>query len=385
MKRIIKSFLLLVISFQMYGQMEDIESLMTRRYLSCIDIMYNVSYLIPEYYEKGNKDTLQAIMTYWEDHCGMSEEFVRCKIILSIDDGTFNESLYEDNILRMLREYERNNTLYNDKIVNWNYYYGGHYGNNYFVHLNKFTVELSKTLLETKKLLAVERFFLRIYANDFDQPLLKMLESDELNGTRIKELYLQEKKVRENAMYFHNDWMLGVWIPQGNLDILGVHSFFGYRPGVKYKKIIADLAFGLKFGKTPNTYQVYKNGIIWDTKHFFGGYIGLDAGYELFRLKNNGINLIGGIAWDGFDVLNEKVENSKDNKITKTINSLNMNIGLGYKFHFKNRGYNQRYLGLDIKYNFVNYKNPNGTNLDGNTFTVNLILGNVISGVFSNF
>jgi len=326
---------------------------------------------------------LQAIMAYWEDRCRVSEEIVRCKILLSIDDGSFSESLYDNNIFWMLREYERNNTIYDDKNVRWNHYYSNRY-NDYGYRLNRFTVKLSKTLLETKELSAVETFFLHIYANNFEQGF-QMLDFDELDGTRIKELYLQEKKAREQRTYFHNDWMLGIWIPQGNLDILGVHPFFGYRAGIKYKKLIIDLTLGFKFVNSPNTYQVYKDEIIWDTNHFFGGYAGLDACYELFRLGQNSVDLIGGIAWDGFDTLNEKVEGSKNDKITKSINSLNLNIGLGYKFYFKNKGYNNRYVGLDVKYNFVNYKNPHGTNLDGNTYTVNLILGNVIGDLFNIF
>jgi len=372
--------LFLIISLQVYGQVADVESLMTRRYLSCYDILYNVSWLIPEFYEKGNKDTLQAIIAYWEDRCGVPEELVRCKIILSIEEGSFTESLYGDNILILLRNYERYNTVHDDKNVRWSYY-GSHYSSDYGYRLNKFTVKLSKTLLETKEWSAAEKFFLRIYANDFKQGF-QMLDSNELNGTRIKELHLQEKKKREQAVCLHNDWMLGVWVPQGNLDILGAHPFFGYRIGVQYKKLTTDLALGFKFGKSPNIYQVYKDGIIWDTNHFFGGYIGLDAGFELFRLKKNSIDLIGGIAYDGFDSLNEKIEGSNNDKISKSINSLNLNIGLGYKFYFKKQRYNQRYMGIDVKYNFVNYKNPRGTNLDGNAFTINLIFGNVISNLY---
>jgi hypothetical protein len=379
MKRIIKSLLFLIISLPIFGQSDDVERLMTRRYLSCADILYNVSYLIPEYYGKGNKDTLRAILEYWEDRCGVSEELVRCKIILSIDDGSFNESLYDNGIFRMLRNYERNSTLYDGKDVQW-HYYGYRYDNQYINRLNKFTVKLSKTLLETKELSAVERFFIRIYANDFDQPLFQMLDSDELNETKIKELYKEKNK----SGYFHNDWILGVWIPQGNLDILGVHPSFGYRLGVKYQKLTADLSLIFQFVNSPNTYQVYKNGILWDTNNFLGGYIGLDAGYELFRLKGNSIDLIGGIAFNGFDTINEEIEGEKNN-LTKSINSLNLNIGLGYKFHFKNQRSNQRYVGIDFKYNFVNFKNPHGTNLEGNTYTVNLLIGNVIGDFFNNY
>jgi hypothetical protein len=292
----------------------------------------------------------------------------------------------------MLQDYERNNTLYNGNNVRWSHRYGYRYGygysndNQYSNPLNKFTSKLSKTLLETKELSAVERFLLRIYANDFDQPLFQMLDSDELNGTRIKELYLQEKQKREKAGNFNNAWMLGVWIPQGNLEILGMHPFIGYRFGVKYTKLAVDLSLGFKFGKSPNTYQVYKDDIIWDTDYFVGWYLGLDAGYELFRLwKKNSIDLIGGIAFDGFDSLNEKIEGCKNERMSKNINSLNLNIGLGYKFHFQKQRNNQRYLGIDVKYNLVNFKNPHGTNLAGNTYTINLILGNIIGDLYQIF
>jgi len=370
MKRIVKSFLLFIISLPVYAQSDYVESLMTRQELSCNHIFDNVSRLIPEFYEKGSKDTLQAIMEYWEDKCGVSEVFMRCKIIFSIDDGSFNESLYNDNILRLLRKYQHSIK------------FGGRYGydfrfdNFYSDHLNEFTVRLSKTLLETKELSAVERFFLRIYANDSDQTFYQMLDSDELNKTRINELYLQEKK----SGYLHSAWMLGVWFPQGYLHILGVHPYLGGKLGVKYPKLTVDLSVGAKFVNSSNTYQVYERDMIWNTNYFLGWNVGMDAGYELFRLWDNSIDLIGGIAWDGINTLNEKSEVCKNEMITKNIHSLNLNIGLGYKFHFKNR----RYVGFDVKYNFVNFKNPNGTNLGGNTYTVNLIVGNVISELYQH-
>ena len=371
MKRLVKYVLLFIASLPVYGQPDYVESLMTRQKFSCNHIFDNVSRLIPEFYEKGSKDTLQAIMAYWEDKCGVSEVFMRCKIIFSIDDGSFSDSLYNNNILRLLRKYQ-----HSIKHGGSYYYDYQRFDNFYSDHLNEFTVRLSKTLLETKELSSVERFFLRIYANDVDQTLYQMLDLDELDETRIKELYLQEKK----SGYLHSAWMLGIWLPQGHLHILGVHPYLGYRLGRKYPRLTVDLSVGAKFVNSSNTYQVYERDMIWNTNYFLGWYAGVDAGYELFRLWNNSIDLIGGIAWDGIKTLNEKSEVCKNEMITKNLHSLNLNIGLGYKFHFKNR----RYLGIDVKYNFVNFKNPHGTNLGGNTYTVNLIVGNVISELFQH-
>ena len=367
MKKLLKFFVFLIISLPIYAQTDYVESLMTRRELSCDDIFNNVSRLIPEFYEKGCKDTLQAIMAYWEEKCGVSEVFMRCKIIFSIDDGSFSENLYDNDILFLLRQYK-----FSIKSAGrYDYQYKNYHNN----HLNEFTARLSKTFLKTKELSPIEKFFLRIYANDFDPTIFQMLDTDGLDKTRIKELYLQEKK----SGYFHNEWMLGVWLPQSYLHILGVHPYVGYRLGVKYPKLTVDLALGVKVGNSPNTYQVYKDDNIWSTNYFLGWNVGMDAGYELFRLWNNSIDLIGGIAWDGINTLNqEKDDGCKTEMMTKYLHSLNLNVGLGYRFHFKN----WRYLGIDVKYNFVNFKNPYGTNLGGNTYTVNLVIGNVFNELY---
>jgi hypothetical protein len=303
--------------------------------------------------------------------------------------------LTDDDILKMLRMCDRITQHGNKRVYwgDWEYREFYPFENETGDRLDNFITTLSKKLLETKELSTDERFFLRIYANDFEQAS-QMLKSDELNGTRIKELYLREQKLYEQDAYFHNDWMFGVWMPHGNLDLLGIHPFLGYRFGIKIKKVTADLSLGFKFGKSPNTYQVYKENKIWDTDYFGGIYFGLDAGYELFRLGKSGIDIIGGVAYENISTLNEKKEdccpccsNKNENKIKYNLNSLNLNIGLGYKFYFKNKRNNQhyyhrnnqRYVGLDVKYNFVNFKNPHGTNLNGNTYTVNLLIGNFFS------
>ncbi len=362
MKRIISLALLLTVFIPVFGQEDDpIEELMTRRYLSCTDILYNVSHLVPEYYKKGNKDTLQAILKFWEDRCDIFEALIRCKIVLSIDDGTFSENLYDDRIISALYQYRRSLSY-----VEYSNYQSYSLSGN----LNKFTNNLSVGLLALRKDLSpVERFFLLWYSDDFNNAL-KMLDSDELNGTKLQEIYLKMKKEDEHTGHWHWDIMAGIWIPNGNLDVVGPHPFLGFRFGVRYPKLTVDLALGFKFITSPNTYQVSKAGTVWDTDHFFGGYAGIDAAYKLFSAGKNRFDMIGGIAWDGFDALSVDKDGS-DDKITKSINSLNLNIGLGYKFNFKNN----RYLGIDCKYNFVNYKNSGGTNLDGNAFTINLIFG----------
>jgi hypothetical protein len=351
------------------------ESLMTRHRITCDDVTYNASLLIPECYAKGQKDTLQAVMKYWEEHCGPTEAVMRCKIILSIDGGAFSERIYEDvDIIPLLQEYGQNNTLYDGKPVRWGSPYRDRYEQQGSERLAKFTMTLADTLLKREGLTPVEKFFLRVYSGDSEQALLSLKDSGDLNGTAVMAQYLRQGKPRIAPRNYNNDWMLGLWIPSGDLGILGVHPFVGYRIGRKNKKITADVTFGIKFCKSPNTYQVYDEGRLMDTDHFAGLYAGIDAGYELFRFGKSGIELVGGYAFENICTLNEPADDS-DGSHERYSMTLNTNIGLGYRFHFKNR----RYAGVDIKYNMTRFTNPGGTSLEGDTFTVNLILGNVWS------
>lgn len=70
------------------------------------------------------------------------------------------------------------------------------------------------------------------------------------------------------------------------------------------------------------------------------------------------------------DVLN--IGKGEDpNRITKSLNSLNLNLGIGFRNYFQNR----TYWGFEARYNFVNFKNTGGTDLTGNTISIRLNLG----------
>jgi hypothetical protein len=106
------------------------------------------------------------------------------------------------------------------------------------------------------------------------------------------------------------------------------------------------------------------------TNHFFGGYFGADVERTLLRLPKHQFDFLGGIGLDGFDTIETEGQNSGTDD-GKSINSLNVNLGLGYKYFYNKTGF----LGLDAKYNMVNYRNTGGTDLSGNTVTLGLTLG----------
>jgi len=163
----------------------------------------------------------------------------------------------------------------------------------------------------------------------------------------------------------HVSYFGGVWIPNGNLSILGNHPLVGVQFGIRTDKLLIDLTLQFKFLKSQNHFQVNHNNTSFDTDHFFGGYYGLDLGYNLINRKSNLIDLLSGVGLDGFDVL--KI----NDKVKKTINTLNLNIGIGYRRIIGS----YTYIGLDIKYNFIDYDNSDGTNLSGDAMSSLLKFG----------
>ena len=351
------------------SQTDDISRLMTRRYLSCLDIIYNVRFLIPEYHQKGATDTLNAIVQYWENNCGSSEELTRVKILLAIEQNSFSENIYNTSIIDHLIEYKNQNTTIPLLYGKMHHHYNWHFNFAASDSLKVFTKKLAKELLRTTNVEPIERFFLHFYSNGIDTAF-NMMKTEALHGTHLRDLYLIEVNKLVNKPQAHIAYLAGAWIPEGNLALVGTHPFVGFRIGFKHRQLTTDVCLGFKFGKSPNQYKVFYKDSLWNTNHFFGGYIGLDAGYELIKTEKHGLAIIGGIAYNGFDALKDG-NNDCEEDISKSINSLNLNLGIGYKYYPTH----WNYFGVEAKYNYLNYQNPGGSDLSGNAITINLIYG----------
>ncbi|RZL41053.1 MAG: hypothetical protein EOP00_25565 [Pedobacter sp.] len=312
-------------------------------------------------------DTVSAIVKYWEKHCGLTEPLLRIKILLAINGDSLNDKLYSGipviNYLINFRESRR----YENIGYSYGQYYGAYPPMN--TSFDNFTKDLALKLKKNPANSALDNFFLDLYSQNFDK-IFYRLQDSVLNDSTLKQSYKKELQRYIHLPEGHFAMYTGMWLPSGNLSIVGNHPLFGFQIGVKKKKTLIDGVMELKFGNSPNVYFVQKDDSLYSTKHFFGGFIGLDLGYELINKKGNEIDLLAGTAWDGFDVLDIGKPDDPD-RITKTINALNFNVGIGYRTYFKNKSY----LGIETRYNVVNYQNKNGTDLSGNTLTIRLKYG----------
>jgi hypothetical protein len=74
------------------------------------------------------------------------------------------------------------------------------------------------------------------------------------------------------------------------------------------------------------------------------------------------------MGFDGFDAIE-----TDDNRNAKTIGSFNLNLGFAFR-HFLKK-HDSKYLGIEMRYNWVNYATGGGSDLSGNTITLRLMYG----------
>jgi len=180
------------------------------------------------------------------------------------------------------------------------------------------------------------------------------------------------KVVRKYHEMPKSNWALisGIWIPCGELKIMGKHPQIGFQFGFKHRKMNYDLSLIYSSEESRDYFYVHRPSV--DTPElshrFFGGYLGIDIGRDILYINNHELQITGGIAVEGIDVLEE---NKYEKLLPAFVWSYNFNIGLGYRYYFAN----SMYLGIKLKYNVVDYTLNKVIDYNGNTFTLHFMIG----------
>jgi opacity protein-like surface antigen len=340
--------------------------------VTCDDVQYNAFQLIPKYYNQNKYDSIEFFLEYWENKCGPSEYSFRVKTLLRIQNGTFHDEYVgprEYNMLTYFRDYIEWKLLMDSTQSNPLAFYHANYQDAGLIfRFNSVTAEMAKRIYEKYEmdLSCDELAILALYRENPDE--FKSIANSCPNGILYQYVAKEEEAIRK-ALYGNIALISGLWIPQGNLSTLGAHPSLGFLFGLQKNRWLFDITLLFRFIKSKNTYQVMFEDQLYDTDHFFGGYVGLDVNYQLSTFSSHRVYALSGIAYDGFDALEDK----DDDDFTKSIGSLNLNLGLGIKWMINDH----LYIGTEWRYNFVDYNNRGGTDLSGNTQSIRLVFGSL--------
>jgi len=139
----------------------------------------------------------------------------------------------------------------------------------------------------------------------------------------------------------------------GDLILLGNHPSFGFQIGARDNRNQLDLTFQFRFSQSASYYTIKRNNAFYDINNYFGGYVGLDYIYYLVNKLNFDLGVLGGIGYDGFDITSS---NSYDDMKPLSIGSFNVNGGFKLNYYLST----SFYIGLQARYNFINYVNQGG-------------------------
>jgi hypothetical protein len=377
MKRLGFITLMILLSRLTFGQ--DFDNLMSKKQFDCSDISYNSGLYFIKYMQENKIDSAQYLLEYWESKCGKREPIFRARILLALRQNEFTDSLLTEGTLNNIFNYQ--NRM--DMIKYSKYYsydeYKSYYG---FTppgqEFDKYTQELAKSIIKKYEPESVEYLLSEFYGANYDTIFSKIQNKPYGQSTLTKE-YEKDLEKYVNMPEFHLSWVTGLWIPTGKLKKLGIHPELGFQMGSKQKKMNYDLIMTFKFLNSPNDYYARrtKSGDSLElTNHFFGGHIGFDIGRDIYSKNGQELQLTGGIAFDGFDALEEDKDKDLESESTWTYN---FNLGLGYRYYVTNTFY----LGLRAKYNIVDYSLNNVVDFTGNPITIQFIIGEV-NNVFRN-
>ncbi|MBK7213076.1 MAG: hypothetical protein IPH88_07230 [Bacteroidales bacterium] len=369
--RQIVTTLILLIFFSLAGRSQETSA---RMILSdslgyCEDIQYAAMQLIPLYYQDGNMDTANRLLSYWERHCGRDETIYRTKVLWAIDNGKFTDSLISSETIGFLDTYQR---LYGDTIgesISDYYYYTPDFG--LLKWYQSFTDSIALRASGYSDLSAEEKFFVQFYLHPTDSNYSE-LESAKLKNSKLTELYKYPVSGITSTWITQYSIQGGAWIPDDKLAILGNHPSLGLVAGITNNKMSVNLDFALRVGKSANEYKTVYMDSMYNTTNFTGVHIGLEVGRKVLNWHRHELTLFGGPAFEMIEVLS--LDDSTDEASgteTSSVRSPSLQLGASYRL-FLNKA---RFIGIGGRYHLLNFKNTGGTNLRGNAFSFTVEYG----------
>jgi hypothetical protein len=391
LKYIPSCILFIAFSATAFAQVNDasIEKMMSKKTINPEEIKLNTVSLIPRLYFENKYDTLYALLNYYEKNIANNFLIEPFRITYAIKNGVFKEEMnnarvvdttvseklsnaafYEENIISLLEWFRENHNI-KMKVGYYPDYIREAYGD-YF----EFIKAMGSSGLKHPNLSPVQRFLLTFFS-DPDGTSLNQLANSEYNSTALQRAWLKTQKKETSNQGVNAAALGGVWLPTGSLSLLGPHPSLGFLLGGKTKRVGVDLDINFRFLDAASEYVVRVNNQPHVTSHYFGGYIGVDGSYELFRKNKAEVDFLLGVAYEGFD---EFASDNSPNSTApaRTISSFGVNAGFGYKLFVRHQvkkgNETNSYVTLQAKYHTNQYNND-GTNLQGQAFTISVLYG----------
>ncbi|AEV32075.1 hypothetical protein Oweho_1068 [Owenweeksia hongkongensis DSM 17368] len=367
MKFLLSAFLI-IFSLASYAQLtESLVKRINEIVPDCYDVSINSQKIISRFYTEGNLDSAEAVLEYWEQQCDRSDEMIFGRILFDIANDRFHEDKY-GNLLQIML------TCKSTQDYIETYKYEGlyvHPSQSSMLKANleyhNFTGSYSTRLLqdgtERKK---IERDILTFFSGN-PESLITGLKQEQYEG-KLQENYNQMiADLTYDSGYFLTLYG-GMWSPTENLSKLGNKPELGFTLGGFEGRYGAELLLGFRFVNSPVNYSIRDKDSVYQDNHFTSVTIGVQGYYSILKNLRNDLSLTTGVGYDEITIVPTDEGDNVDNVSTGT---LNVNFGFQYRYYFDYKDY----LGVDVRYSFLDFSNHIDNELSGNAISLRLLYG----------
>jgi hypothetical protein len=374
---------ILLIQGLLAGAQKNIEKNFTAGDYDAIKYIRYINLFLPKYLEQKNWTGLNNYMQNWKNSQVPSDELIFCiSTLAAIEQQNFSSIAMPCDFLYFLDDYAREMKNIRTQPGKFRYYINlrEHIYYNASTECTKLlniTRSWANRLLSSGKLNASETFLCQVFSGQTEHPgsefytLRKLMpelyafqhQLDTYQINRLKSL--RDRRAGTLSLIF------GTWMPTGYLGALGIHPTLGYAFGIRKKRNEYDLVgIGRLVNSTAQNYSILRNDTVYTRNYFGGGYVGFEFTRYLVHTIKCDFGPTFGVGYDEFDIASDT-----DVKLTSLspteIYTLNLNTGLRFKYFY----HKALFAGLVLKYNFIHYENKGGTDLRGNTFTIDISCG----------
>ncbi len=347
------------------------------KYIRCIHLF------LPQFLEQKKWTELNNYMQNWKNSEAPSDELIFCiSTLADIEQQKFSSIAIPCDFLYFLDDYAREMKNIRKEPAKFRYYINlsEHIYYNASTECTKLlniTQSWANRLLSSGKLNASETFLCQVFSGQTELPrsefytLRKLMpeldafqhQLDTYQISRLKSL--RDRRAGTFSLIF------GTWMPTGYLGTLGIHPTVGYAFGLRKKRNEYDLVgIGRLVNSTAQNYSILRNDTVYTRSYFGGGYVGFEFTRYLVHTIKCDCGPTFGVGYDEFDIASDT--DVKLNSLSPAkIFTLNLNTGLRFKYFY----HKALFAGLVLKYNFIHYENKGGTDLRGNSFSIDILCG----------
>jgi hypothetical protein len=364
MKRILSLFFLIGSAASVQAQSFD-DVMIKNRYVNCQDVTFNASGMISTLYKKNQLDSLYSFLDYWQSKCGKIESIFRLRLLLDIKSANFDPESVSTETFGYMLGYKPRPYYYHT------FYDRTNFNNDYTQALKNVDDQITAIGKDIEQTYSVDESLLKEFFTS-DSASFADLKKTPATESKLRKIYDQRLTETLNMPEFHWAFFLGYYHPFGKLDVFGPHPTLGMMGGFKKFRHNFDLVMDIRMGPSQNEYEfIYKGALMKDDK-WTGFYFGLEYTYDFIHAKKIRVGISPGFGFNGITAVPGDDDNDED---SKTLPSYDANGGLAVKYLFGRTAY----AGLQIRYHWVDHRNPGGTELNGNYLSARLIIGSIFN------